>query len=135
VISSESPRTVRVVDSAADCPVLPIVHGKGSARVVVWPGNGALYRTFQVFELQSGDRTVDLSHPTDAVYYVADGTGAVANAVSGESWPLGVGAMIHIDRGDSYRFEAGDTGMRLIGGPCPADEALYAAAHAANRES
>jgi mannose-6-phosphate isomerase-like protein (cupin superfamily) len=126
VVSAESPQTVRVVDSAAGCPNLPIIRGKGNARVVIWPGNGALYRTFQVFELHGGDRTADLAHSTDAVYYLAEGTGTVANAVSGESWPLRVGAMVHIDRGDSYRFEAGNTGMRLIGGPCPADEALYA---------
>jgi hypothetical protein len=134
VISSEFPQTVRVVDSAVDCPDLPIIHGKGNARAVIWPGNGAIYRTFQVFELQSGDRTADLTHPTDAVYYVAEGTGSVANAVSGESWKLGVGAMVHIDHGDSYRFDAGDAGMRLIGGPCPADEALYTVL-AENRES
>jgi mannose-6-phosphate isomerase-like protein (cupin superfamily) len=135
VVSSDSCQTVRVMDSAAaDCPSLSIIRGKGSARVVIWPGNGARYRTFQVLELQDGDRTTDLTHPTDAAYYVVEGTGVVADAVSGESWPLAEGGMVHIDRGDSYRFEASGAGMRLIGGPCPADEALYTAL-AENRES
>ncbi|MGR7995216.1 hypothetical protein [Xanthobacter sp. ZOL 2024] len=126
MVPPESPQTVRVVDSAADCPDLPIIQGKGSAKVVIWPGNGALYRTFQVLDMQEGDRTRDLTHPTDSVYYVAAGAGSVADVASGESWALGLGSMVHIDRGDSYRFEAAAGGMKLIGGPCPADQALYA---------
>lgn len=121
----QSPQTVRVVDSAADCPELPIVQGAGRATVVIWPGNGALYRTFQVIDMKSGDRTIDLSHPSDAVYYIAEGEGSVFDTRSGESWKLDVGSMVHIDRGDAYRFDAGAPGMRLLGGPCPADPALY----------
>lgn len=127
MVPPESLQTVRVVDSAVDCPSLPIIQGKGNAKVVIWPGNGARYRTFQVLDLEDGDRTADLSHPTDSVYYVAEGAGVVANPASGERWPLAEGAMVHIDRGDAYRFEAeGPAGMTLLGGPCPADEALYA---------
>lgn len=120
-------RTIRVVDSGAGCPSLPIVIGKGAAKAVMWPGNGALYRTFQVIDLQPGDRTIDLCHPSDSAYYIAAGRGNIIDVATGKAQPLSEGAMLHIDRGDNYRFEsAADSGMRLIGGPCPADPALYA---------
>jgi hypothetical protein len=34
--------------------------------------------------------------------------------------------MAHVDAGTTYRFRAGDAGLDLIGGPAPADPALYA---------
>ena len=33
--------------------------------------------------------------------------------------------MIHIDAGDQYRIRAGEIGLELLGGPCPADERWY----------
>jgi mannose-6-phosphate isomerase-like protein (cupin superfamily) len=93
----------------------------------MWPGNGALYRTFQVMELQAGDRTIDFRHPSDSAYYVAAGSGSIVDLASGDRFSLVEGAMLHIDKGDGYRFEASDqAGVKLIGGPCPADPQLYA---------
>jgi mannose-6-phosphate isomerase-like protein (cupin superfamily) len=119
--------TVRVIDSATGCPDIPIVVGGGNAKAVIWPGNGARFRTFQILSLAPGARTVALRHASDSVYYVVEGTGSIANLDSGEAAPLGEGAMVHIDAGDGYRFDAdGPRGMTLVGGPCPADERLYA---------
>jgi mannose-6-phosphate isomerase-like protein (cupin superfamily) len=116
-----------VIDSALPSPNLPIVEGSGNARAVLWPGNGALYRTFQIIDLASGDRTVELKHPSDAVYYVVGGSGSVVDAVTGQSQSLIEGAMVHIDAGDSYRLVNAGAGVcRIIGGPCPGDPALYA---------
>jgi mannose-6-phosphate isomerase-like protein (cupin superfamily) len=120
--------TIRVVDSGLACPELSIVVGGGSAKVVMWPGNGSRYRTFQLVTLDDGAATVTLEHPSDSVYYVMAGSGAVVDAHSGERMPLVEGAMIHIDAGDAYRLEAdAGSGMKILGGPCPADERLYAA--------
>jgi hypothetical protein len=33
--------------------------------------------------------------------------------------------MVHVDAGTPYELVAGDEGMELIGGPCPADPSLY----------
>ena len=33
--------------------------------------------------------------------------------------------MFHVDGGTAYLAQAGDEGMELIGGPSPADPALY----------
>ena len=116
-----------MIDSALPCPHLQIVEGSGIARAVLWPGNGALYRTFQVIDLEAGDKTVALKHPSDAVYYVAEGTASVVDAVTGQAQPLIEGAMVHIDAGDGYRLVNAGAGVcRIIGGPCPPDPALYA---------
>jgi quercetin dioxygenase-like cupin family protein len=126
-MNASTPQTVRVVDSRTGCPTIPLVIGKGSAKAVMWPGNGALYRTFQIIELAPGDRTIDLSHPSDSVYYVVAGEGAIVDLASSERSPLVEGAMVHIDRGDAYRFDAAEgTAMTLLGGPCPADPSFYA---------
>ena len=93
----------------------------------LWPGRGALYRTIQIIELHGGDRTIEFSHRNDSVYYVKAGEGSVIDVKEGVNLPLVEGSMIHIDAGDTYRFEAnGADGLTLIGGPCPADERLYA---------
>jgi mannose-6-phosphate isomerase-like protein (cupin superfamily) len=108
-----------------DCPDLPLIVGPGKAKAVIWPDRGALYRTFQVFDMESGAKTVDFKHLSDSVYYVVTGGGEVVDTVSGKRADLTEGAMVHIDRGDGYRFET-KAGMRIIGGPCPADPTLYA---------
>jgi len=118
---------VRVIDSAGECPELPIVVGPGSAKAVIWPGNGAKWRSFNIVDLECGSRTVDLQHPSDCVYYVDRGAGIISDLSNGETVVLEEGTMLHIDKGDRYRIEAtaGD-GLLLIGGPCPADQSLYA---------
>ena len=109
--------------SAEGGPELPIVEGEGSARAIVWPGMGALHRSMHRIRLEAGSATVALTHPADAVYYVIAGEGAVTGPGGDE--PLVVGSMVHVDAGTGYAFRAGDGGMDLIGGPCPADPALY----------
>src|ERR1700722_12185184 len=122
---ADSP-TVRVIDSAAGCPDIPLVEGGGNAKAVLWPGNGGTYRTLHLLNLESGARTVALKHAGDSVYYVIRGSGTVADLASGEQNPLEEGSMIHIDAGDTYQFvAASDDGLRLLGGPCPADFSLY----------
>ena len=117
--------TVRVIDSASGCPEISLVEGEGNAKVVVWPGNGAECRTFQMISLGDRAQTVRLRHPSDCVYYVVAGSGCVlGEEVEGEA-RLVEGSMVHIDAGDTYRFRADSGGLTLLGGPCPADASLY----------
>ena len=116
---------VRVLDSAEACPELAIVEQGGSARAVVWPGVGALHRSMHLLRLDADGATKALSHPSDAVYHLCEGSVTVADHDSGESFDIGVGAMLHIDAGTTYRIEAGTDGALLVGGPCPPDPALY----------
>ncbi|MFH0299843.1 hypothetical protein AAFX91_21930 [Bradyrhizobium sp. 31Argb] len=116
---------VRVIDSAAGCPEIPIVEGEGNAKVVLSPHNGAAFRSFQLVSLQQNARTIDLSHASDCVYYVIAGEGAIVDTAGGSRHEVAEGHMVHIDAGDRYRIEAGAAGIKVIGGPCPADASLY----------
>lgn len=116
---------VRVLDSSETCPELPIVENGGSALAVVWPGVGALHRSMHLVTLDGDGRTKPLNHPSDAVYHLCEGSATVTDPSSGESFEIGVGAMLHIDAGTTYRIDAGAAGALLIGGPCPPDPALY----------
>jgi mannose-6-phosphate isomerase-like protein (cupin superfamily) len=116
---------VRVIDSTIGCPEIPIVEGEGCAKVILSPHNGAKFRSFQLLALEHNARTIDLSHTADCVYYVIEGAGSVVDAAAGSRFDVGEGHMVHIDAGDRYRIEAGSAGIRVIGGPCPADANLY----------
>ncbi len=67
--------TARVLNYDADSPVLPLVEGKGRAVAVVWPGNGASFRTMHHVTLDDGAATVVQRHDGEAVYYVKSGSG------------------------------------------------------------
>ena len=121
-----APTTVRVLDTAGDLPEIPILEGDGNAKVVMWPGNGASFRSFNLISMKDGTSTIPLTHPSDCVWYVMEGGGAIVDLANGETVPLAEGTMLHIDAGDRYRIVAGAGGLRVLGGPCPADDALYA---------
>jgi quercetin dioxygenase-like cupin family protein len=108
------------------CPAVPIVEGEGEARAVVWPGMGARHRSMHRVRLGAGARTIALRHPGEAVWYVIQGHGSVTDEDSGEAQDIVAGSMVHVGPGDSYRLVAGAGEMRLAGGPCPPDPALYA---------
>ena len=118
--------TVTVVDSAVNCPDLPIVQGEGHAQAVIWPGTGAEYRSFHIIDLSSRASTTALCHKGDAAYYVMGGAGVILDLATGERFEMAEGAMVHIDAADRYQFTAGENGFKLLGGPCPPDETLYA---------
>lgn len=119
---------VRVIDSQGPLPEVSIVEGAGSAKAVIWPGNGARHRTFQIIKLGSASSTRSLDHKTDSVYYVIRGTGTVEDVRAKTSEAIVEGSMIHIDAGDQYRIKANEDGLELLGGPCPADDRWYSAA-------
>ncbi len=116
---------VRIVDGAKG-PQLRLVDGGGSAWAVLWPGMGARHRSFHRITLAPHARTVEQCHPMEAVYYVNAGTAVVTDAGDGSRHKVGEGAMVHVEPGTSYTFEAGPQGGELLGGPCPPDPLLYA---------
>jgi mannose-6-phosphate isomerase-like protein (cupin superfamily) len=120
-----APGEVRVLRAADHGPVLPIVEGEGSARPIVWPGVGASFRSLHRIELGGGSRTIVLRHEMEAAYYVIRGDGIVRDPDEGSSEPLAEGSMIFVEPGTAYAFEAESAGLLLVGGPCPADPALY----------
>ena len=122
-----APREVRVLGAADHGPALPIVEGDGSATPIVWPGVGAAFRTMHRIELAGGSRTVAMRHAMEAAYYVIRGDGVVRDPDEDSTEPLVEGSMIFVEPDTAYLIEAGSAGMLLLGGPCPADPALYPA--------
>ena len=119
---------VSIIDARDDAahPLLQIVEDEqGEARAIVWPGIGANDRSLHRIKLAPRARTVALSHPSESVYYVLEGGGEVTEGDGSAGQPIEVGSMVHTAPGDSYRLVAGSDGMVAVGGPCPADPALY----------
>jgi quercetin dioxygenase-like cupin family protein len=109
---------------------LRMIEAQGRAWAVIWPGMGAKCRSLHRVSLAPRGRTVPLRHPGEAVYYVLAGRGGVEEAAGAAGAPgrapaLSEGSMVHIAPHGGYRFAADDAGLELIGGPCPADPALY----------
>lgn len=115
---------VQIVDMDSGCPELPLVEG-GTARAVIWPGIGAVYRSMHVLELEPHGRTIEMRHPMEAVYYVIAGDAVVSDPAAGESHTVTTGSMIFVEPDTSYVIAANGRAVRLVGGPCPPDPALY----------
>jgi quercetin dioxygenase-like cupin family protein len=120
---------VEVVSRSGGRP-LAIVAGPGEARVVVGPHTGARHRSMCAIRLAPGAATVELRHPSEAVYYVERGTGRAVGVQGGEQLELKAGAMVHVAPGTPYVLEAGETELELLGGPAPPDPALHGRAEA-----
>ncbi|MGY4125635.1 mannose-6-phosphate isomerase-like protein (cupin superfamily) [Methylobacterium sp. PvP117] len=123
--SSSDPFVVTVLDSSDTHPTLRIVRGAGEVKILSWPGNGAQHRSLHLLRLEDGAATIPLQHPSESVYYVIDGGGAVTDAGTGERFELTGGSIVHVGPGDTYHFDAGVDGLSIVGGPCPPDPNLY----------
>lgn len=121
---SEHSREVVVVDSEGG-PELPLVLGHGRAWATVWPGMGARLRSMHRISLGPRARTVEMTHVSDAVYYVISGHGETLDREAGTTHPLVTGSMFHVDAGTPYQVLAGEEGIELVGGPSPPDPSLY----------
>ena len=118
---------VQVLDAKGACPSLPVVAENGRAWAVLWPGVGGNARSMSRISLAVGGRTVVLRHPMEAAYYVISGSGVAQESPEYAGNALVEGAMVHIEPDTPYIFTAAEEGMELLGGPCPADPALFGA--------
>ncbi len=118
------PDRICILPDDENCPELPIVEQGGRAWAVVWPGVGAYLRSMHRISLDPGGRTVQLEHPTEAVYYVMAGKATVDGGDTHRQ-ELSSGAMTHISPATGYGLTAGDGGAEIVGGPCPADPSSY----------
>jgi quercetin dioxygenase-like cupin family protein len=75
--------------------------------------------------LEPAGRTVRMTHPSEAVYYVISGSGAVCDGGVAPTATLVEGSMVHVEPGTTYALCASSEGMEVVGGPAPADPALY----------
>jgi quercetin dioxygenase-like cupin family protein len=114
-----------VVLDASEGAAVEIVDEGGRAHAIVWPGMGARLRSMQRISLEPKGRTVPMTHPSEAVYYVISGSGIVRDGSNASTETLVEGSMAHVDPGTPYVLCAGSEGLELVGGPAPADPALY----------
>lgn len=101
-----------------------VVERGGSAWAIAWPGTGSRHRTMHRIELDAGGATRTLAHPSESVYFVAEGDGVLHDLNAGARVPLAPHTMAYVPRRTGYRFEAASP-LLVIGGPCPPDETLY----------
>jgi quercetin dioxygenase-like cupin family protein len=97
---------------------LDVVASGGRAVAIAWPGNGSHHRSMHRIELDAGGETRPLRHASEAVYFVAQGAGAVGDS------RLKARDMVYVPRRTPYAFSATQP-MTIYGGPCPPDGSLY----------
>jgi quercetin dioxygenase-like cupin family protein len=103
---------------------IDVVERGGAAEAIAAPATGSHHRAMHRIRLDAGGVTATMRHPGEAVYFVAEGEGAVGDQA------LGPRRMVYVPRRTSYAFRAA-TPMTIWGGPCPPDPAVYGSGGAA----
>lgn len=107
------------------------------ARLVVWPGVGALTANMNYVLMQPGEENVPHSHPvSEDTIVVFAGEGTISDLTHGVDHPFGAGQVVHVSAGIKHQVRA-DRGSAIesVGGPCPADLAGLRAAGVLDDES
>jgi quercetin dioxygenase-like cupin family protein len=93
------------------------------ARLVVWPGVGAISANMNYVMLQPGEANVPHRHAvSEDTIVILGGEGTIANLDSGTTHPFTAGQVVHVPVGVAHQVKA-DRGSAIesVGGPCPAD--------------
>jgi quercetin dioxygenase-like cupin family protein len=100
------------------------------ARLVVWPGVGAISANMNYVLMQPGEVNVAHRHPvSEDTIVILRGSGTIANLDTGTDHPFAGGQVVHVPVGVRHQVRA-DQGsvIESVGGPCPADLAGLRAA-------
>ncbi len=125
ILPAHVPYEARVVQPTEWAEAIPLTGEGGVCLPIIWPGMGAVERSLHQFQLPVGVSTLVFEHPSEAVYYVISGEIDVVETAVGSSTRIDTGAMFHVESGTEYRFAGASELAVVIGGPCPADPALY----------
>lgn len=93
------------------------------ARLVVWPGVGAITANMNYVVMEPGEANVPHAHPvSEDTIVVFAGEGTISDLTHGVDHPFGAGQVIHVPAGVKHQVRA-DRGRSIesVGGPCPAD--------------
>lgn len=100
------------------------------ARLVVWPGVGAMTANMNYVLMQPDEANAPHSHPvSEDTIVVLSGQGTISDLTHGVDHQFSAGQVVHVPRGVEHQVRA-DRGSSIesVGGPCPADlEGLRAA--------
>ncbi|HZA59059.1 MAG TPA: cupin domain-containing protein [Solirubrobacterales bacterium] len=119
---------IRVMHRDSPDELLPMIAS--DARLVVWPGTGADEANMNFVRMQPGEANVPHVHKrSEDTIFVLEGDGTVADLSNGAEIPFGAGQVVHVPPGIEHQLRA-DRGAEIVsvGGPCPADLELLAAA-------
>jgi quercetin dioxygenase-like cupin family protein len=100
---------------------LPMIAA--DARLVVWPGVGALTANMNYVRMAPGEANVAHAHPSsEDTLVVLAGQGTIADLTHGVDHRFGAGQVVHVPAGIRHQVRA-DRGQLIesVGGPCPAD--------------
>jgi quercetin dioxygenase-like cupin family protein len=93
------------------------------ARLVVWPGVGAISANMNYVMMEAGEANVPHRHPvSEDTIVIFAGEGTIANVDSGAIHRFAGGQVVHVPVGVQHQVRA-DLGSSIesVGGPCPAD--------------
>ena len=119
--------SIKVLDPEKNFKLLPYTEGKGVAKAIIWPGMGAKLGSMHYFVMAPGARNVPHKHPeAEDMFYVVQGQGVVIDFDQGKEYPFKKGDFVFIPAGITHAVRSdGPEDFISVGGPSPADEAMY----------
>ena len=93
------------------------------ARLIVWPGVGAMNANMNYVRMQAGEENVRHVHrDSEDTIFVLEGRGTIADFDNDRELEFEAGHAVHVAPGVEHQVRA-DRGVEIVsvGGPCPAD--------------
>jgi quercetin dioxygenase-like cupin family protein len=106
---------------------LPMIAS--DARLVVWPGVGAMQANMNYVRMQPGEQNVPHVHKgCEDTIFVIEGRGTIADLSNERELEFEAGQVVHVAPDVHHQVRA-DRGAEIVsvGGPCPADLELLRA--------
>jgi quercetin dioxygenase-like cupin family protein len=101
--------------------LMPLISS--DARLVIWPGVGALAANMNYVKMAPGEENVPHAHPvSEDTIYIVEGRGSVRNVDDDTVQEFRAGDAIFVPAGVQHQVRA-DAGVPVVsvGGPCPPD--------------
>jgi quercetin dioxygenase-like cupin family protein len=101
--------------------LMPLISS--DARLVIWPGVGALAANMNYVKMAPGEENVPHVHPvSEDTIYIVEGRGSVRNVDDDTVQEFRAGDAIFVPAGVQHQVRA-DAGVPVVsvGGPCPPD--------------
>ena len=101
--------------------MLPIISS--DARLIVWPGVGAMTANMNYVRMQAGEANVPHIHAeSEDTIFILEGEGSIRDFDNDVTLPFHAGQALHVPAGIKHAVSA-DRGSPVVsvGGPCPAD--------------
>lgn len=104
-----------------------IPHPIGDKRVIVWPGVGAKYGSFNFFKMKAGNQSLPHVHDSsEDIFYVLQGKGTIVDLNKEIEYSIEKGCVVFVEPGTRHVIKSlGKTDYADIGAICPPDINMY----------